>query len=95
MALSLDATSSSAAATAPTRLDSFSVSAAETGASAAQLPVSTRRPHILWRTLDEQLKIECLYGYALCGGNPELVKRSQEFLDKKDRGRAGVNATPL
>ena len=50
---------------------------------------------VIGRTLDEQLKVECLYGYALCGGNPELVKRSQEFLEKSDRGRVGVNATPL
>jgi enoyl-CoA hydratase/carnithine racemase len=50
---------------------------------------------VIGRTLDEQLKVECLFGYALCGGNPELERRSKEFLDKKDRGRAGVNATPL
>jgi enoyl-CoA hydratase/carnithine racemase len=50
---------------------------------------------VIGRTLDEQLKVECLYGYALCGGNPELERRSQEFLDKQDRGRAGVNASPL
>jgi enoyl-CoA hydratase/carnithine racemase len=50
---------------------------------------------VIGRTLDEQLKVECLFGYALCGGNPELVKRSKDFLDKTDRGRVGVNATPL
>lgn len=50
---------------------------------------------VIGRTLDEQLKVECLYGYALCGGNPELERRSQEFLDKKDRGRVGVNTTEL
>ncbi len=50
---------------------------------------------VIGRTLDEQLKVECLYGYALCGGNPELQRRSQEFLDKKDRGRVGVNASAL
>lgn len=50
---------------------------------------------VIGRTLDEQLKVECLYGYALCGGNPELVKRSQEFFEKKDRGRVGVNPTSL
>src|SRR5271168_3188800 len=47
------------------------------------------------RTLDEQLKVECLYGYALCGGNPAIVHRSQEFFDKKDKGRAGATATAL
>jgi len=50
---------------------------------------------VIGRTLDEQLKVECLFGYALCGGNPELERRSKEFLDKKDAGRTGVNATPL
>jgi enoyl-CoA hydratase/carnithine racemase len=50
---------------------------------------------VIGRTLDEQLKVECLYGYALCGGNPTVVDRSQQFFDKTDKGRAGVNATPL
>jgi enoyl-CoA hydratase/carnithine racemase len=50
---------------------------------------------VIGRTLDEQLKVECLYGYALCGGNPEVVRRSQEFFDKQDKGRVGANATPL
>ncbi len=50
---------------------------------------------VIGRTLDEQLKVECLFGYALCGGNPELVKRSEEFLAKQDRGRVGKNASAL
>jgi enoyl-CoA hydratase/carnithine racemase len=50
---------------------------------------------VIGRTLDEQLKVECLFGYALCGGNPELVRRSEEFLTKQDKVRAGVNATSL
>jgi len=50
---------------------------------------------VIGRTLDEQLKVECLYGYALCGGNPVIVQRSQEFFEKKDKGRAGANATAL
>ena len=50
---------------------------------------------VIGRTLDEQLKVECLYGYALCGGNPVIAQRSQEFFDKKDKGRAGANATAL
>jgi enoyl-CoA hydratase/carnithine racemase len=50
---------------------------------------------VIGRTVDEQLKVECLFGYALCGGNPELVRRSAEFLEKKDKGRAGINVTPL
>jgi hypothetical protein len=47
------------------------------------------------RTLDEQLKVECLFGYALCGGNQAIIERSHEFFAKKDRGRAGTKATPL
>lgn len=50
---------------------------------------------VVGRTLDEQLKVECLLGYALCGGNPELERRSQEFLDKQDKGRVGKHATAL
>ena len=38
---------------------------------------------VIGRTLDEQLKIECLLGYALCGGNPAIAERSQAFFDKE------------
>ena len=50
---------------------------------------------VIGRTLDDQLKIECLYGYALCGGNPVIAERSQAFFDKSDKGRAGRHATAL
>jgi enoyl-CoA hydratase/carnithine racemase len=50
---------------------------------------------VIGRTLDEQLKVECLYGYALCGGNPEVARLSERFFEKNDRGRAGINSTPL
>ncbi len=50
---------------------------------------------VIGRTLDEQLKVECLFGYALCGGNPAIIERSQAFFDKNDRGRAGTKATSL
>lgn len=50
---------------------------------------------VIGRRLDDQLNTECLLGYALCGSNPELVRRSEEFLNKQDRGRVGANATPL
>ena len=39
---------------------------------------------VVGRTLDEQLKVECLFGYALCGGNPVVEQRSKDFLDKGD-----------
>lgn len=50
---------------------------------------------VVGRTLDEQLKIECLYGYALCGGNPVIEERSQQFFGKSDPGRVGAHASPL
>jgi enoyl-CoA hydratase/carnithine racemase len=50
---------------------------------------------VIGRTLDEQLKVECLFGYALCGGNPVVAERSRDFFEKKDKGRAGVNSSPL
>ena len=50
---------------------------------------------VIGRTLDVQLKVECLFGYALCGGSPAIVQRSQEFFDKNDRGRVGTKATAL
>jgi len=59
------------------------------------LLASAGDPQDTHRTLDEQLKVECLYGYALCGGNPVIGQRSQEFFDKMDRGRAGVSASAL
>lgn len=50
---------------------------------------------VVGRTLDEQLKIECLFGYALCGGNPVIAERSQQFFDKTDAGRVGKHVTSL
>jgi enoyl-CoA hydratase/carnithine racemase len=50
---------------------------------------------VIGRTLDEQLKVECLFGYALCGGNPTIGERSAEFFAKTDRGRAGTTANTL
>lgn len=73
-------------------------------AYAARIPRNDRRAvesakqtifEVIGRTLDEQLKIECLYGYALCGGNPVIAERSQAFFDKTDKGRAGTRVTAL
>jgi enoyl-CoA hydratase/carnithine racemase len=50
---------------------------------------------VIGRPLDDQLRLEALLGYALCGDNPEIVKRSAEFFDKTDRGRAGKTTTSL
>lgn len=50
---------------------------------------------VIGRRLDDQLQTECLLGYALCGGNPTIAERSQQFFDKADRGRAGKTPTSL
>lgn len=50
---------------------------------------------VVGRTLDEQLKIECLFGYALCGGNPVIAERSRQFFEKADAGRVGTHVTSL
>jgi enoyl-CoA hydratase/carnithine racemase len=44
------------------------------------------------RPLYDQLRVEAMWGYALCGGNQTVMERSQEFFDKTDRGRAGKTA---
>jgi hypothetical protein len=50
---------------------------------------------IVGHPLHDQLRIEAMWGYALCGGNPNVMARSQEFFDKSDKGRAGTTPTPL
>jgi enoyl-CoA hydratase/carnithine racemase len=50
---------------------------------------------VIGRPLYDQLRVEAMWGYALCGGNASVMERSQEFFDKVDRGRAGATATPL
>jgi hypothetical protein len=50
---------------------------------------------IIGRRLYDQLRVEAMWGYALCGGNMSVMERSQQFFDKVDRGRAGATATSL
>jgi enoyl-CoA hydratase/carnithine racemase len=50
---------------------------------------------VIGRPLPDQLRVEAMWGYALCAGNASVAARSQEFFDKADRGRAGDTATPL
>src|SRR6202795_4946836 len=38
------------------------------------------------RPLDDQLRLECLYGYSIMG-NPEIVERRDEFLAHRDDAR--------
>jgi enoyl-CoA hydratase/carnithine racemase len=50
---------------------------------------------IIGRPLYDQLRVEAMWGYALCGGNTTVMERSQQFFDKAHRGRNGATATPL
>lgn len=50
---------------------------------------------VIGRTLHDQLRIEAMWGYALCAANPTVTDRSRQFFDKTDRGRAGATSTPL
>jgi enoyl-CoA hydratase/carnithine racemase len=50
---------------------------------------------VIGRPLDDQLKLEALLGYAICGDNPAIRERSQEFFDKADAGRIGTRPTPV
>ena len=50
---------------------------------------------VIGRPLHDQLRVEAMRGYALCGGNTTVMDLSQQFFDKVDRGRAGDTATPL
>jgi enoyl-CoA hydratase/carnithine racemase len=50
---------------------------------------------IIGRPLYDQLRVEAMWVYALCGGNVSVMERSQQFFDKVDRDGAGATATPL
>jgi enoyl-CoA hydratase/carnithine racemase len=50
---------------------------------------------IVGRPLHDQLRVEAMWGYALCAGNSTVETRSQSFFDKTDRGRSGATATDL
>lgn len=42
---------------------------------------------VVGRPLDDQLRLECLYGYSTMG-NPEIHERKQDFIDRQDPDRA-------
>lgn len=50
---------------------------------------------VIGRPLHDQLRVEAMWGYALCAGNAEVMARSQQFFDREDRGRVGTTTTPL
>src|SRR5271155_5450687 len=46
---------------------------------------------VVGRPLDDQLRLECLYGYSTMG-NPEIFERKQEFIERRDDDRATTNS---
>ena len=46
---------------------------------------------VIGRPLDDQLRLECLYGYSIMG-NPEIVERQQEFLERRDADRVTTSS---
>jgi enoyl-CoA hydratase/carnithine racemase len=50
---------------------------------------------VIGRPLHDQLRVEAMWGYALCAANMSVQSRTQEFFNKTDKGRAGDTATSL
>jgi enoyl-CoA hydratase/carnithine racemase len=50
---------------------------------------------VIGRPLDDQLKLEALLGYAICGDNPAIRERSEKFFEKADEGRVGTHPTAV
>ena len=50
---------------------------------------------VIGRPLEDQLRTECMLGYALCGDNPAIAERSEQFFERKDAGRVGTTPTPI
>lgn len=44
---------------------------------------------VVGRPLDDQLRLECLYSYSTMG-NPEIITRKDEFLQRRDADRPTV-----
>jgi enoyl-CoA hydratase/carnithine racemase len=47
---------------------------------------------VVGRPIDDQLRLEALYGYATMG-DPEILERRTEFLEKRDQDRATTSAS--
>jgi enoyl-CoA hydratase len=43
---------------------------------------------VVGRPLDDQLRLECLYGYSIMG-DPEIVERRDTFFTQRDPVRKG------
>lgn len=40
---------------------------------------------VMGRPLNDQLRLECLYGYSMMG-DPEIAERKREFIEQRDQG---------
>ena len=47
---------------------------------------------VIGRPLDDQLRLECLYGYSTMN-DPEIVERKEEFIERRDQDRATTTDT--
>lgn len=50
---------------------------------------------VIGRPLHDQLRVEAMWGYALCAGNPTVMGRSEDFFNRTDKGRAGSTPSAL
>jgi hypothetical protein len=48
---------------------------------------------VIGRPLDDQLRLECLYGYSTMG-DPEIQERREAFLEGRDADRVTTKASP-
>jgi enoyl-CoA hydratase/carnithine racemase len=48
---------------------------------------------VIGRPLDDQLRLECLYGYSTMG-DPEIQERREAFLEGRDADRVATKASP-
>jgi len=47
---------------------------------------------VVGRPLDDQLRLECLYGYSTMG-NPEIVERKHQFIERRDANRVTTRSS--
>ena len=43
----------------------------------------------------DQLRVEAMWGYALCGGSENFRQLREQFLNREDKGRVGTTENPL
>jgi enoyl-CoA hydratase/carnithine racemase len=50
---------------------------------------------VIGRPLVDQLRVEAVWGYALCAASNSVGERTKQFFNKSDRGPAGETGPPL